>query len=76
MSFKKQLNLLSHNYKSRKLNHIKTALKEAASDGKRSTTFNYTLYDESVVNWLKAQGLTVKETLDLRDGKFITVSWE
>lgn len=76
MSFKEQLNLLSHNYKSRKLNYIKTALKEAALDGRRSATFNCTLYDESVINWLKAQGLTVKETLDQRDGDFITVSWE
>jgi hypothetical protein len=54
---------------------VKRILKKAASDGEKTTTIDSNLYDKWVVNWLKAQGFEVKETLDQRQGDFLRVSW-
>lgn len=75
MNFKEELQTLSENYNSPKLENIKNILKKSASNGERTITIDSNLYDKYVINWLEAQGFGVKETLDQRDGDFIRVSW-
>lgn len=75
MNFKEELQILSGNHDSPKLKHVKSILKKVASNGERTTTLDSDLYDKRVVNWLKAQGFEVTETIDHRQGDFLRVSW-
>lgn len=75
MNFKEELQKLSENHNSPKLDCVKKVLKNRALFGQKTTTLNSSLYDDFVSNWLKSQGLEVKETLDYDDGYFITVTW-
>jgi hypothetical protein len=75
MNFKEELQTLSENHNSPKLEYVKSILKKVASNDEKTTTLDSNLYDEWVVNWLKAQGFEVKETLDQRQGDFLRVSW-
>ena len=75
MNFKDELELISKSFESTKLEEIKKRLKNVASYGKTTTTFDCDLYDELVIKWLQAQGFEVKETQDQRQGDFIRVSW-
>ena len=75
MNFKEELQTLSENHNSPKLEHVKGILKKVASNGEKTTTLDSNLYDKWVVNWLTCQGLDVKETFDQRDGDFIRVKW-
>ena len=75
MNFKEELQTLSENHNSPKLENVKSILKKVASNGEKTTTLDSNLYDKWVVNWLKAQGFEVKETLDKRQGDFLRVCW-
>ena len=75
MNFKEELNTMSENYNSEKIENVKRILKKSASNGKKEATIDSRDYDKWVVKWLIAQGLTVKETCDQREGDFIRVSW-
>ena len=75
MDFKKELELISESQNSPKLEDIKKRLRNVASYGKKTTTFDSDLYDDLVIKWLSAQGFEVKETQDQRQGDFIRVSW-
>jgi len=75
MNFREELKTISENYNSAKLENVKRILKKCASEGKKEAIIDSKDYDKWVINWLNAQGLTVKETLDQRDGDFIRVSW-
>ena len=75
MDFKKELELISESQNSPKLEDIKKRLRNVASYGKKTTTFDSDLYDDLVIKWLNAQGFEVKETQDQRQGDFIRVSW-
>lgn len=75
MDFKKELELISESQNSPKLEDIKKRLRNVASYGKNTTTFDSDLYDGLVIKWLKAEGFEVKKTQDQRGGDFIRVSW-
>jgi hypothetical protein len=75
MNFKEELQTLKKNHNSPKLENVKSILKKKASNGENNTTLDSNLYDRWVVNWLKAQGFKVKETLDQREGDFLRVTW-
>jgi hypothetical protein len=75
MTFKEELESLTVNYNSPKLEDVKRKLKQTASDGKRTMTIDSKFYDTHVIRWLNSQGLEVKETFDQREGDFIRVSW-
>ena len=75
MTFKEELESLTVNYKSPKLEYVKLKLKQTASGGERTMTFDSKFYDNHVIRWLQTQGLEVKETFDQREGDFIRVSW-
>jgi hypothetical protein len=75
MTFKEELESLTVNYNSPKLEDVKQKLKQTASNGERTITFDSKFYDKHVINWLVSQGLDVKETSDQREGDFIRVSW-
>jgi|TARA_R110002124_G_scaffold41983_1_gene129514 hypothetical protein len=75
MNFKEELQTLKENHNSPKLENVKSILKKKASDGENTATLDSNLYDKWVVNWLKAQGFEVKETLDQRQGDFLRVTW-
>ena len=75
MNFKEELQTLSENHNSPKLEHVKNILKKVASNGEKTTTLDSHLYDKWIVNWLKAQEFDVKETSDHRQGDFLRVSW-
>lgn len=75
MDFLEELVTLSENYKSPRLEEVKKLLRKEASDGKKSTNLNSQFYDPWVINYLRAQGITVEEVMDQRDGDFIRISW-
>ena len=75
MNFKEELQTLSENHNSPKLEHVKSILKKVASNGEKTTTLDSQFYDIWVIKWLIAQGFDVKETLDQREGDFIRIKW-
>ena len=75
MSFLKQVQEMSNNYKSHKIEDIKTRIQRVANMGKKQIILAQSLYDENAIKWLQAEGFEVKETPDDRDGNFITVKW-
>lgn len=75
MNFKEELQTLSENYDSPRLEHVKSILKKVASNGERLTVLDGNLYDKWVVNWLRAQGFDLEETCDQREGNFLRVTW-
>lgn len=75
MDFKKQLQDISESVKSPRLENIKRLLKNAASNGEKTTTIDEKFYDKLCITWLKNEGFRVKETNDQRQGSFIRISW-
>ena len=75
MDFKKELIFIAESQNSPKLEEIKKRLRNVASYGKTTTTFDSEFYDDIVVKWLITEGFEVKETQDQRQGDFIRVSW-
>lgn len=76
MEFLEELITLTKNYDSPKLEEVKNQLRKEASEGKTSVTIGSNYYDEWVINYLRAQRITVEETSDQREGDFIRVTWQ
>jgi hypothetical protein len=74
-NFLQEVQTLTKNYNSPKIQEIKKRIKVAAATGKTRATFMYTFYDKDTINWLESEGFIVTETNDFRDGDFITVTW-
>jgi hypothetical protein len=75
MGFLEEIQELSANHESPKLEDVKFRIKKHAFNGERKMTLAHSLYDKYVQKWLRAQGFTVFETSDQRDGDFITITW-
>lgn len=75
MGFLEEIQELTANHKSPKLDDVKFRIKKHAANGERKMTLDHSLYDNYVQNWLRAQGFSVIETFDQRDGDFITITW-
>lgn len=76
MKFKEELQALSENYKSKKLENFKKILLDTASKGERTVTIDEGLYDKWVVYWLDSENIDYVYGGHQKDGFFIIVSWE
>lgn len=54
---------------------VTNTLKVLASNGKTETTFGSGRYDQETIDFLRNEGLDVKEVSDFRDGDYILVKW-
>jgi len=74
-NFLEELQTLSKNFESPKLDAVKTKLKKAASEGKTTMSMDGG-YDKWIINWLEAQGVTVIQRSDQREGSWLEISWK
>ncbi len=75
MNLKEELNSIPLEGEKGKLEFIIERLKEYAKKGHNKATFDKSFYDKWTIQSLRAEGLTVTEIADWRDGDYIIISW-
>ena len=75
MDFLREIQTLTENYDSPKLEEVKNKIRKVATNGENELILNDGSYDKWVLDWFRIQGFFVEVTADQRDGNFARIRW-